>query len=81
MDLEDAQRHAYIPMVKLAASIIVISVALKNIGIDFTPVMQAWTTRIASSIEAPDNVPVMQKLEEIEERLIRVEELAHEENK
>lgn len=81
MDIDDAEKHAYVPMVKLAASIIVMSVALKNIGIDFTPVMQAWTARIATSVAVQDNTELMDKLNQIETRLKVVEKLAHEANK
>ena len=81
MDTKDLEKQAYTPIIKVAASILVLSFALKNVGIDFTPVMQAWTTRIANSIEVDYDPEIMKKLEQIEERLIRVEELAHEEGK
>ena len=81
MDTNSLQDQAYLPIIKIAGSILVLSVALKNIGIDFTPVMQAWTTRIAHSVEVEYDPEVMKKLEQIEKRLIRVEEMAHEEGK
>ena len=71
MDNKDAEKQAYPGVVKLAASILVLSVAFKVIGIDFTPVMQALTVRISQSIE-------YKGYEELNQRLIVVEKLAHE---
>lgn len=56
--------------VKLAGSILVLSIALKVIGIDFAPVMQALTTSIAQSIEHKD-------YNHLEERIIELEKLSH----
>jgi len=71
MNNKDAEKQAYPGVVKLAASILVLSVAFKNIGIDFTPVMQALTARISKSIQH-------EGYEDLNNRLIFVESLAHE---
>ena len=76
--LRGLESHAWDGVLKFAGSILVLSVAFKNIGLDFTPVMQALTAYITQSVQH-DNSDVMEKLEEIEKRLIRVEELAHKE--
>ena len=72
------EQHAWEGVLRFAGSILVLSVAFKNIGLDFTPVMQALTKNIAESVEY-DNTEVMEKLEQIDRRLIRVEKLAHKE--
>ena len=74
---KDLEGQAYPVAVHIAGSILVLSVALKVIGIDFAPVMQALTKSIAQSIEQPSN----SKLTEIDKRLKIVEELAHESSK
>lgn len=79
VELEHLEDHAYKGVVRLAGSILVLSVAFKVIGLDFTPVMQAMTASIARSVETQDNSEIMAKLEQIENRLIIVEKLAHEE--
>lgn len=71
------ESHAWEGVLRFAGSILVLSVAFKNIGLDFTPVMQALTTNIANSV-SHDNSAVMVKLDSIEKRLVRVEKLAHE---
>ena len=70
---KDLEQQAYPWSLKVAGSILVLAVALKNIGIDFTPVMQALTTRIASQIEHKD-------LEALERRIQELEKKAHEPN-
>ena len=52
--------------VKLAGSILVLSIALKVIGIDFTPVMQALTTSIAQNIEHKGYNDLEHRVEELE---------------
>lgn len=70
MDSKDIESQAWNGAIKLAGSILVLSIAFKNIGLDFSPVMQALTIRISQSIEHKG-------FNELNERLIEVEKLAH----
>lgn len=72
------ERHAWEGVLRFAGSILVLSVAFKNIGLDFTPVMQALTKNIAESVnhQCAGDLP-----EDLIRRLELVEELAHEPNK
>jgi len=71
METKDIESQAWTGAIRLAGSILVLSVAFKNIGIDFTPVMQALTARISQSIEHKG-------YNDLNNRLIEVEKLAHE---
>jgi hypothetical protein len=71
METKDIESQAWTGAIRLAGSILVLSVAFKNIGIDFTPVMQALTQRISQSIEH-------EGYEDLNNRLIEVERQAHE---
>lgn len=56
--------------IHLAGSILVLSIALKVIGIDFAPVMQALTVSIAQTIEHKD-------YSHLEQRIIELEKNSH----
>ena len=71
--MKSLESQAWSPAIHLAGSILVLSVAFKNIGIDFSPVMQALTMSIANEIKHEDS----DKIIELEERLKEVEKLAH----
>ena len=67
----ELQSHAWNGVLKFAGSILVLSVAFKNIGLDFTPVMQALTANIAHTMDS-ETCSV-----EFDARLKIVEDLAH----
>jgi len=48
---DELETHAWPWAISLAGSILVLSIALKVIGIDFSPVMQAITLSYARDIE------------------------------
>ena len=71
--MKSLESQAWSPAIHLAGSILVLSVAFKNIGIDATPVMQALTVRISNQVSTVD----ADKIKELEARLAAVEKLAH----
>ena len=68
MENEEIETHAWPWAISLAGSILVLSIALKVIGVDFAPVMQALTASIASDITRGDR-------RDYDELLRRVKEL------
>ena len=68
MKNEITKADAYPWAVKVAGSILVLSISLKVIGVDFTPVMQALTTSIAQSIEHKDYNNLEHRIEELEKQ-------------
>jgi len=63
---KDIEAQAWGWSVKLAGSILVLSIALKVIGIDFSPVMQALTVSIAQNIEHKGYRDLEHRIEELE---------------
>jgi len=65
-DTKQLEKQAWPWAVHLAASILVLSIALKVLGLDFTPVMQALTTSIAQSIVHKDYNHLEERIQELE---------------
>lgn len=66
METKDIESQAWPWSVKLAGSILVLSIALKVIGIDFSPVMQALTVSIAHNIEHKGYSDLEHRIEDLE---------------
>lgn len=67
---------------KAAGALLVLTLALNNVGINFAPVMQAWTAKIASEIESNKDDLESCKASlidssDLDSRLKVVESLAH----
>jgi hypothetical protein len=83
LDPTELQTHAWSGVLRFAGSILVLSVAFKNIGLDFTPVMQALTANISYEMKQKQNVvepPQCIFNYDVDNRLKQLEILAHESN-
>lgn len=71
---KDLQSQAWPGVIKFAGSVLVLSVAFNNVGLDFAPVMHAITARISQSIEHEG----YENHQDLEERIIELEKLLRE---
>ncbi len=72
--MKGLEQYAAKPVLVFSGSLLVLSVALNNIG--FKEVIDAWAKHIAHQIEEP-NKDLELKVIELEKRLKEVEKLAH----
>jgi len=80
MNKRDLESHAYKPVINFAGSVLVLTMALKFIGIDFAPVINAYSQSIIDRLNNKNDARIEYLIKEnqkLNERLKQVESVAH----